>query len=277
MREPLEEYLDQFEDAQDAFDDILATTVDLTQLSEKALEIVSNKRLLTALRYLPGPPISADDLKVLAETSLAQKRLRLNPDLALKIVDTILLGLDRRRFPWLSPGQEREATDEERASAVLASAALFATRRVETIRRNLGKHNQEERVKQTLRDAGFTEVKRRKIDHLSKSPRHGEFCGESPVGLKKSDIVVGLWDLRTLAIECKVSNSAVNSIKRLNDTEAKKEHWRTRFGMQVVPAAVLGGVYDLIRLQQAQEAGLFLFWAHDLKKLLAWIETTRHL
>lgn len=32
MREPLEEYLDQFEDAQDAFEDLLATTVDLTQL-----------------------------------------------------------------------------------------------------------------------------------------------------------------------------------------------------------------------------------------------------
>jgi hypothetical protein len=93
--------------------------------------------------------------------------------------------------------------------------------------------------------------------------------------MKKGDIVVGLWDLRTMAIECKVSNSAVNSIKRLNDTEVKAEHWRTRFGMQIVPAAVLSGVYDLIRLQQAQENELFLFWAHDLEKLLAWIETTR--
>ena len=275
MREPLEEYLDQFEKAQDVFDDLLATTVDLTQLSDNALEIVSSKRLLTALRYLPGPPISADDLKVLAETSLAQKNLRTNPALALKIVDTILLGLDRRRFSWLAPGQEREATDEERASAVLASAALLATRRVETIRRNLGKHNQEERVKQTLREAGFKEVKRQKIDHLSKAPQPGEFCGESQLGSKKSDIVVGLFDLRTMAIECKVSNSAVNSIKRLNDTEAKTEHWRQRFGMQVVPAAVLSGVYDLIRLQQAQENKLFLFWGHDLEKLVEWIETTR--
>lgn len=275
MREPLEEYLDQFEDAQDAFEDLLATTVDLTRLSDKALEIVSSKRLLTALRYLPGPPISVDDLKILAESSLAQKKLRTNPDLALKIADTILLGLDRRRFSWLTPGQAREATDEERSSAVLASAALLATRRVETIRRNLGKHNQEERVKQTLREAGLEEVKRRKIDHLSKASQPGQFCGESQLGSKKSDVVVGLYDLRTMAIECKVSNSAVNSIKRLNDTEAKSEHWRQRFGMQVVPVAVLSGVYDLIRLQQAQESRLFIFWAHDLEKLVDWIGTTR--
>lgn len=179
MREPLEEYLDQFEDAQHAFEDLLATSVDLTQLSNKALDIVTNKRLMTALRYLPGPPVSADDLKVLAETSLAQKHLRSNPDLGLKIVETILIGLDRRRFPWLSAGQEREATDEERASAVLASAAVLATRRVETIRRNLGKQNQEQRVKDTLAGAGFTAVKIKKIDHLSKAPKPGEFCGET--------------------------------------------------------------------------------------------------
>jgi hypothetical protein len=276
MREPLEEYLDQFEDAQDAFEDLLATSVDLTQLSEKALEIVSSKRLLTALRYLPGPPISADDLKVLAETSLAQKQLRTNPDLALRIVDTILIGLDRRRFPWLSPGQEREATGEERASAVLASAALLATRRVETIRRNLGKQNQEQRVKDVLRDAGFKEVKTRKIEHLSKAPKPGELCGETQLGSRKADIVVGLWDLRTMAIECKVSNSAVNSIKRLNnDAEAKAKSWRHDFGQQVVPTAVLSGVYDLINLRHAQDAGLSLYWAHDLDKLIAWIETTR--
>jgi hypothetical protein len=84
---------------------------------------------------------------------------------------------------------------------VLASAALLATRRVETIRRNLGKQNQEERVKQTLRDAGFIEVKRRRIEHLSKAPQPGQFCEESQLGMKKGDIIVGLWDLRTMAIE----------------------------------------------------------------------------
>lgn len=277
MREPLEAYLDEFDDAQDAFDDLLATTVDLTQLAQQAVDIVTEKRLFTALRYLPGPPVSVDDLKVLAETSLSHKYLRANPDLAVKIVDTILLGLDRKRFPWLSPGQEREPTDDERARAVLASAALLATRRVETIRRNLGKQNQEQRVKDALREAGFEEVKLKKIEHITKAPQPGQFCGETQLGMRiKADIVVGLWDLRTMAIECKVSNSAVNSIKRLNkETEAKAKTWHAEFGMQVVPAAVLSGVYDHISLRHAQEAGLALFWGHDLDKLLAWIDTTK--
>jgi len=78
-----------------------------------------------------------------------------------------------------------------------------------------------------------------------------------------------------MAIECKVSNSAVNSIKRLNnDAEAKAKSWRHDFGQQVVPTAVLSGVYDLINLRHAQDAGLSLFWAHDLAKLIEWISTT---
>jgi len=148
---------------------------------------------------------------------------------------------------------------------------------VETIRRNLGKRNQEQKVKDTLRDAHFDEMKIRKIEHLSKAPPAGKFCGETQLGSRKADVVVGMWDLRTMAIECKVSNSAVNSIKRLNnDAEAKARTWRQNFGEQVIPVAVLSGVYDLISLEHAQENGVFVFWSHDLEKLTSWIQSTVH-
>ena len=80
-----------------------------------------------------------------------------------------------------------------------------------------------------------------------------------------------------MAIECKVSNSATNSVKRLNnDAAAKAEAWLKDFGTrQVVPAAVLSGVYKLHNLEEAQNRGLALFWAHDLKALTEWIATTR--
>jgi hypothetical protein len=277
MREPLEEYLDQFRDARAIFEELLAATDDLTLLRDRAIDVLVRSRLLTALRYVTGPPVSADDLKVLAETtSLSPKHLRAHPELTARIVDTLLLGLDQRRFSWLAPGEERLPTADERNAAVLASAALLATRRVETLRRNLGKQNQEQKVKDTLRARGFEEVKIGKIEHLSKAPQPGQFCGETQLGSRKADIIVGLWDLRTMAIECKVSNSAVNSIKRLNnDAEAKGKSWRIDFGLQVVPAAVLSGVYDHASLLRAQDAGLALFWGHRLEKLIAWIDTTR--
>lgn len=76
-----------------------------------------------------------------------------------------------------------------------------------------------------------------------------------------------------MAIECKVSNSTTNSIKRLNnDAAAKATEWLKDFGeLQVTPAAVLGGCYKVANLENAQERGLALFWAHDLDPLINFI------
>ncbi len=61
-----------------------------------------------------------------------------------------------------------------------------------------------------------------------------------------------------MPIECKVSNSATKSIKRLNnDAAVKAVSWRTDLGAaNVVPPAVLSGVYKLRNLIDAQEKGL---------------------
>lgn len=54
------------------------------------------------------------------------------------------------------------------------------------------------------------------------------------------------------------------------------EYWLKVFGTsQVVPTAVLSGVFKVLNLQQAQERGLSLFWSHALDKLGTFIESTR--
>ncbi len=74
-----------------------------------------------------------------------------------------------------------------------------------------------------------------------------------------------------------MSNSSTNSVKRLNnDAVVKAVSWRRDFGeTQVVPSAVLGGVYKLHNLIDAQSRGLAIFWAHDLANLLRWVEETK--
>ncbi|WP_322080362.1 XamI family restriction endonuclease, partial [Burkholderia cenocepacia] len=120
-------------------------------------------------------------------------------------------------------------------------------------------------------------VASRKVSVLSDAPAPGEFCAESDLGGRKADVLVGLWDRRVMPIECKVSNSSTNSVKRLNnDAAVKAETWRKDFGqLQMVPSAVLGGVYKLHNLQDAQRRGLSLFWAHDLNSLTNWISSTK--
>ena len=274
MEEPLEEYLEAFDQYQGIVEDLLETTVDLSR-DEGLVEVVTAPELLRAFRYLSGPPISEDDLKVLAEAALTPSRLKEDIDMARRVAYVVINGLDRRRFPWVA--DNREPDESERNAAVLASAALLATRHLETARRNDEKQRQESEVIKALRDAGLQGVPTREINVLTQAPVAGEFCGESLLGNRKADIVVGLWDQRTLSIECKVSNSATNSIKRLNnDAVAKAEYWRTEFGVaQVVPAAVLSGVYNLHNLTAAQHRGLTLFWAHNLPDLIDWIQTTK--
>lgn len=275
MEEPLEEYLEAFDEYQGVIEDLLESTVDLNALDSQLIDVVTNESLLLALRYLPGPPISADDLKVLADAVLSPSRLRKEPEMAKNIAHIILNGLDRRRFPWVTEG--REPTEAERNAAVLASAALLATSRVGTKRRVEDKDQQENQVMNALEAAGLSRVPARDIPVLSDAPGRGEFCAESRLGTRKADIVVGLWDGRVLPIECKVSNSSTNSVKRLNnDAAVKAVSWKHDFGtVQVVPAAVLSGVYKLHNLMDAQARGLTVFWAHDLAGLVDWIESTK--
>lgn len=276
LEEPLEAYLEYFESYQSRVEEVVEASVDLTDLRSVAAEILTDPKLLEVFRYLPAPPISTDDLKVLSDaTSLAAKRLRTDDELVKRVVDTVMTGLDRRRFPWIAEG--RDADEAERNAAILATTALMATQRLGTNRRHQGKTLQEARVEDSLLKSGYVKVPRRTVSTSEDLPRPGEFCGESKLGSRKADFIVRLWDNRAMPIECKVSNSATNSVKRLNnDAAAKAEAWRRDFGeTQVVPCAVLGGVYKIRNLEEAQHRGLTLFWAHDLDAMLAWIATTR--
>jgi len=273
LEEPLEDYLEAFDQFQGYVEEVLETTVDLTDLETSALDMLGDQRLLEAFRYLAAPPISADDLKVLADaSSLSSSHLRNSPADVQRLVSIVRQVLDRRRFAWVV--ERREPTEAERNAAVMASAALMAASRTQTSRRTKGKEQQEAAVKEALKVLGFTEVAGRRIPTISHAPNAGEFCGESVLGTRKADVIVRLWDQRVMPIECKVSNSSTNSVKRLNnDAAVKASSWKVDFGLrQVVPSAVLSGVYKLHNLIDAQDRGLTIFWAHDLKPLTEWIE-----
>lgn len=275
MNESVGAYVSNFERYRAAIENLLATTVDLTTLAEQATTVLLDADLLYAARYLAGPPISVDDLEILAMASLSPTQIKADPDTARRVVEAILLGLDQARFPWLA--EEREPTKEERRTAVVASAALIASQRVRTGRANESPARQQRLVKDVLLATGFTEDAPKAIPNLSLAPQVGHFCGESMLGTRKADIVVRLWDGRILAIECKVSNSEVNSIKRLtNDAAVKARVWLEDFGRtNIVASAMLAGVFGLRHLTDSQERGLTLFWSHSLDEMMTFIEATR--
>ena len=277
LEEPIERYCASLDEKREVVEELLKLTGDLHNTDRAVLsDILADKSKFDAFRYLSGPPIPEDDLRTLAKAeSLAPSKIRNDPALAARIADVIVTCLDKRRFPWIEQG--RPPNKRERNAAVLASACLMAYQDIQTWRRNQAKTAQEERVAGTLRDLGLQEVPPRKVETLGNAPGPGEFCGESIVGTRKADFVIGLWDRRKMLVECKVSNSELNSVKRLNnDAAVKAKSWTTDFGRNnVVPSAVLSGVYNLANLVEAQDRGLSLFWAHDLDQFTDWITRTR--
>ncbi len=237
-------------------------------MSPETLAEAWKANLGDALRYLCGPPVSDDDLKVLADvTTVSPGSLASDPARSARIFDIITATIDPHRFPWVA--ESRPPTTEERSAALLASSVLLASQRLSTSRRHHGKTEQEALVKAYLRTQGFEEVAAAPITTLVEGPGPGQFCSECLLGTRKADVVVRMRDTRFLAIECKVSNSALNSVKRINnDAAAKAVAWLRMFGThQVVPTAVISGVFKAANLVQAQDAGLTLFWAHDLNAL----------
>lgn len=266
LNEAREDYSSHFNEAQSAVEDLLELTTDLATLTQTGGGAVADAGYLEALRYLAAPPVSFDDLETLS--GVAGRDFENQWPI---VVGTILALVDTHRFPWVVDG--REPTEAERRAAVVSTAAQIAARRILTARANESKNAQEELVKAALRAAGLDEVRPRVISTLRTAPRPGEFCGESMLGSRKADLVVSLWDDRVLAIECKVSNSKINSVKRVkNDAAVKAKLWIQEFGDRlIVPAAVIAGVYHPPNLLSAQHDGLTIWWSHDIAQMISWI------
>lgn len=270
--ESLETYQLYFDGYKGIVKDVLERTLDLSKLQEQATSLLRNQQMKEVVRYLCGPPISNDDLNMLVRAkSLHATGSEVSRGRFDTVIEVVRAWHDRRRFPWVD--ERRSPEEHEKDAAVLATTALLAMRKTETRHRMRSSESQELSVETELRNVGFEQVPTRKVATISDAPRRGEFCRESMLGSRKADFIVGLRDGRTMAIECKVSSSAVNSIKRLNnDAAAKATVWRSQFGTaQLVPVAVLDGVYALKNLVDAQAVGLAVFWAHDLAAMTEWI------
>ena len=278
LSEPLELYTQFFDTFLPIFDDLIDQ---FEQLAGAEFDpgilasVMADPDTKMAFRYLAGPPISEDDLMTLANAKLSPTALRSDPAAAESVRDTVLHILDPNRFPWVAEG--RVPRDTERTIATVASATLAAAQKIQTQRRGDAKSRQEEAVRELLRGMQFTEVGRRDIQNLLDAPGPGEFCSESKLGGSRADVVVRLHDRRVLALECKASNSEVNSVKRLNrEAAGKAAAWIAAFGgLQVVPAAVLSGVFNPANLETAQAERLALFWFHRLVDLRTFIEASR--
>lgn len=228
---------------------------------------------IIAYRFLTGVPVSADDLRTMVGNRLGRRILSTGVRQA--IMDAVEPEIDRIRVPWIDEG--RDPTSEERQRAIDWTAGLIAMERRRTARRTRASNLQESCVAKLLQHVGFKAGNPKEIGEISLAsdlPK-GEYLRETRAAGAKCDVPVRLRDGRLMTIECKSSNSAVNSVKRISrETVGKSKSWQAYFGVQVVTTAVISGVYELPTLVNAQSEGVALFWQHDLGELISFLEKT---
>lgn len=238
-------------------------------------KILLNRDLYDSLRYVSAPPVSHDDLQVLATRSadkIAVSAIQNDDKLVQSILALICRLSDPFRFPWVS--EHREATQDELRHAIRATAVLHASANVHTERRGFGRVMEGIFEKRLIAE-GFKKQKPPKSNQVkspSDYPPPGHFYGECKLYARKIDFVVTLPDQRIVAIEAKDSSSKLNSVKRiLNDTGGKAAHYKSQAGKQIITVGLLSGVFGVTDLLAAQEEGLFIVWLHDLDAFIDWL------
>lgn len=268
-------YKEAFGKYREQVEDLLEKTDALQKIDPDILR--RHARLLTPLRYACAPPISKDDLETLSRALLEMRptdeQARQSQALWIARKDVLKQALDPYRFPWLAEG--RSPTPQEREAAVIATTSLWCAQVVATRRRSEASKNQQEAVKAVIEASGFTLITRREFAVPAAEIDVGEYSLEAQLAAHKADFVVRTEYDRVLAIECKVSNSATNSIKRINDVINKARAWKQRFGDLVTPLAILGGVFKLTDLRRAQAQGVYLVFDHDLDRLTGLLRERR--
>ncbi len=137
LGEPLQRYLSAFDLAEPDVVRLVSKLEDMlaggagTEADLRALW--SSERGRTAFRYLGAPPISDDDLETLAELRLAASSADPVADYGEKLLAVMRVIVDPRRFPWIAA--QRKANQSERKAATLATTALIASQRIQTLRR----------------------------------------------------------------------------------------------------------------------------------------------
>lgn len=266
LGEPTRQYEEFLESCLTRIEELFAHSGGLCSLDAQLFE--RHPEILEAARFAAGPPISQDDMKTM--TGVKPPRRSLTPDQAESVARVINQALDRKRFPWIVKG--RKPSRQEIDTAVKWTAGIWAIEQIKTWRRTSGSQSQECRVAEVLEDAGYSrrplptrDLRPFELDVMPK----GTFTGEMKLDGAKCDVPVRLRSGRLLAIECKVSNSEVNSIKRLvRETGGKADKWRRSFGEGVQTVAVLSGVFGVNTLSEAQDRhGVGIAWEHDLHPL----------
>lgn len=233
-------------------------------------------RHMRVFRHVLAPPISQDQFQIICPAwrkATEKEGRRVAPSVAAQVGAMFEKWRDKRLTIWLARGGP--PTSREIRRLFDSIAPLLASQEFGTFERNHSASVQEKAVVALLKEKGWFKEPSRLVDtRASIAPRH--FMHKTRFATttrpQEVDIACGLKDTFVLAMECKVTNDVTNSVKRVNDVLKKANAWREHWGSFVKTAALLQGVIAARDVDRLVDAGIYVFWSHDLAHLDRWLD-----
>lgn len=245
-------------------------------LTDIAAALRADGRHQRVFRHLLSPPKSQDQFRLICSVYSKHGENRGRPvrsSHATQVEAAILQRLDPSVGQWLRSA--RVPTRREIEKLLDRVAPLIASQEVSTATRNRLAADQERHVIDLLVADGWTQLPSSLIDTRAAVPARN-FMYKTRFATRTTapqevDVACGLQGTYVLALECKVTNDETNSIKRINDVLKKSEAWRSHWGSFVHTAALLQGVIRPADVQRLDDAGVHIFWSHDMASFSAWL------
>lgn len=253
----------------------LAASRDLKDL-QSALQANGGHMLI--FRHLLAPPKSQDQFKLLCDawSKASENSGRPQTTEAVRAVSAVLAQwMDREIAPWLTAN--REPTKVERELLIERVISFIAPKLSDTQKRNRLSAEQESAVVELLKSLGWIQLPSVTIDtRAAVPPKHfmnkTRFATATTTA-QEVDIACGFSGSYVAAMECKVTNDATNSVKRVNDVLKKASAWKDHWGSFVETAALLQGVIKPEDVQRLTDNGVKVFWSHDLDTFAKWVQS----
>ena len=239
---------------------------------EGALSISGAHALV--FRQVLAPPVSQDQFKLLCPSYSKTSETKGSPvRKPAEMASTIAERLDRGVAGWVFQG--RRPTRIELETFLRVASTLIGLQQLSTARRKRLAAEQENAVVFGLEKSGWTKLPSKLIDTRAAVPAqhfmHKTRFATATTTPQEVDIACGLMNSYVLAMECKSTNDETNSVKRINDVLKKATAWKDHWGSFVMTAALLQGVIAPKDVQRLTDAGVRVFWSHDLAEFHAWL------
>lgn len=270
-------YDDELEKNKELYNYVAEHTNNFRQFSAEVIREEPN--VVKILRYLVQPPISqmkfGQFCGVSSTSNYEDEDSPSTPqkDTAQQMADFMESNIDQRKVPWLFKDVDEDEWLEQSRDW---TCDIIAQSEANTRYRNWRKDIQEEKVANTMEEAGLTKSSHTgtvaDLDDVPVGTYISETKVQCPGDDQKADFVARPSEEDIVFVEAKAVGVKIDSYKRVKEIRNKETDWHASFPNAHVGAAVAGWI-PVSQIETLLGDDIKVFWEHRLNSLKDYLQS----